>query len=278
MTARESLSSCRAVRRLLGAHHDEELGIEEQICVEAHLAQCTRCAGHRDELTWIQTLLRQAAGRFEREAYDPLDVDDVGVDALDLALGGVVDQVARERRQGWPGRLDRALVAGTAWWIPSGALAVTTVAAAALAAVLTVLTPTHSQSMAAVLLTLGSPGSNLNPVMMARGVTPPSLDLGARSGLGVLNVPSPTRSLHLALSAVVTREGEISQYAILQGNGMTDELLRDLSLLTSASRFKPALFGGLPVAVNMVWLLEQTTVRPLRDQTMTVRRGVAEQA
>ncbi len=280
MTARESLSSCRAVRRLLEAHHDEELGIEEQIGVEAHLFRCTRCAERRAELTWIQTLLRQAAGRFEREAYDPVHADDVGEDALDRALSGVVDQVVRERRQGWPGRLDRALVAGTAWWIPSGALAVTTVAAAALAAVLTVLTPTHSQSLAAVLLTLGSPGSNLNPVMVARGVTLPqlALDLGAPSVLGVLNVPSPTRSRNLALSAVVTREGEISQYAILQGNGMSDELLRDLSLLTSASRFKPALFGGLPVAVNVVWLLEQTTVRPLLDQTMSERRPVADEA
>lgn len=277
MTARQPLT-CRGVRRLIGAHHDDELSIEEQIAVEAHLARCPRCAKRREQLASIQTLLRQAAGRCEREAGLRGDVEEASEDGLGRALAGVIDQFTRERRQGWPGRLDRAMVAGTAWWIPSGALAVTTVVAAALAAVLSVLTPTHSHSLAAVLLALGSPGSNLNPVMVARGVTPPQLTLesGIPSVLDGLNVPFPTLSRQLALSAVVTREGAISHYAILPGSEMTEELLRDLSLLASASRFKPARYAGLPVAVNVVWLLERTTVRPLGDQTITIGPGLPE--
>lgn len=68
-------------------------------------------------------------------------------------------------------------------------------------------------------------------------------------------------SADLALAAVVTREGELARVEILRSSAGSDELEEDLFRLASQIRFSPALSGGLPVAVNIVWLLEQTTVR-----------------
>lgn len=248
--------SCRDVRGLLSPHHDGELGLETQIAVEAHMSRCRTCARHRKDLVAIQTLLRHAANRHEWAGGEGAERDD----AQRCALTAVVEQAVSERRRGWPGVIDRLMVAGTAWWIPSGALAVTTAAAIILGSVLTLLTPTHSHSLASVLLALGSPGSNANPVLVARGVTPPqlSLDLGLPP---VLTAPPTVASMHVTLAAVITREGEVSWMEVVSPH-LTDELIRDLSLLSTATRFKPALYGGLPVAVNVVWLLEQTTVRP----------------
>jgi hypothetical protein len=73
----------------------------------------------------------------------------------------------------------------------------------------------------------------------------------------------------LAFSAVVTREGNVSNLELLDSDDRqrADALHRDsrelLEILDAAStaRFEPARYEGMPVAVNMVWLLARTTVR-----------------
>jgi hypothetical protein len=73
----------------------------------------------------------------------------------------------------------------------------------------------------------------------------------------------------LALSAVVTREGMVSNVELLGSDGRVHDaaLQRDsrelLEILDVAStaRFEPARYEGVPVAVNLVWVLAHTTVR-----------------
>ena len=66
------------------------------------------------------------------------------------------------------------------------------------------------------------------------------------------------------LTAVVTREGELRDLAVLEPGlrGLTAENPAVLKLLDTVSqtRFQPARAGGAPVAVNVVWLLAHTTV------------------
>lgn len=43
--------------------------------------------------------------------------------------------------------------------------------------------------------------------------------------------------------------------------GHGEEVMLSLLDVAAAVRFEPASFAGVPVAVNMVWLLAHTTVR-----------------
>ena len=65
----------------------------------------------------------------------------------------------------------------------------------------------------------------------------------------------------VALAAVVTQEGALSHVKLLRGGAPDGDLQRAISRLVSDVRFMPARYGGVPVAVNVVWLLERTTVR-----------------
>ena len=246
--------SCRAVLATLDALHDDELTIDEQVEVEAHLARCPACASHRDELTSIQTLLRSAASRPDMGGPDD--------EALGISLAPAVDGAVAELRAGWSDRLGRTFRDSTRVWIPSGALAVTFASAVVLAAILTLLTPTDSTSLARVLEALASPGSNENPVTVTRGVTLPhvSLDAGLHSFLS--RHPRDVVG-RLTLAAVVTREGEVAEVRVLRTDPRIDEFEVELSRLASDIRFKPARYAGSPVAVSVVWLVEQTTVRPV---------------
>ncbi len=252
--------SCRAVRATLEALHDDELPISAQVDVEAHLLQCPDCAARRDELMSIQALLRSASSR----------PDMVGPDdgTLGASMAPVVNGAMAELRAGWSDRLGRTFRESPLVWIPSGALAVTLASAVVLAAILTVLTPTDSRSLASVLQVLASPGSNENPLAVTRGVTIPKVSLDA--GLQSFLIESPRGVVgNLTLAAVVTREGAVSQVRVLRTDPRTNAAV-DLSRLAADIRFKPARYGGSPVAVNVVWLVEQTTVRPASGLTEPV--------
>ena len=68
------------------------------------------------------------------------------------------------------------------------------------------------------------------------------------------------REVVLALSALVTREGRVSDLSVLKNDRDRAELLQILDAI-SRHRLEPARFGQAPVAVNLVWLLAHTTVR-----------------
>lgn len=65
----------------------------------------------------------------------------------------------------------------------------------------------------------------------------------------------------LTLTAVVTREGQLASLKVLREGTPDEDLDRAISRLVSDVRFVPARLAGAPVAVNVVWLLERTTVR-----------------
>ncbi len=56
--------SCAAARRLLHAFHDQELALDDQVAVSAHLGWCEACAESYAELGVIRSMLRSgSAGR-----------------------------------------------------------------------------------------------------------------------------------------------------------------------------------------------------------------------
>ena len=67
--------------------------------------------------------------------------------------------------------------------------------------------------------------------------------------------------LHLALKVVVTREGQLASVSVLREGTPDADLTWAVSRLASDVRFIPArAAAGARVAVNVVWLLERTTV------------------
>ena len=241
---------------MLDRLHDDELELERQIAVEAHLSRCAECASRRAALAGIQRLMRRAASEPAEYAGEML----AGL------LSPVVAQMRVEGRLGWADRLRFRIAEASSVWIPGGAVATTAVGALVLAAVLTLL-PLRPDSLAAVLHGLANPGSNANPVTRLHGVTLPKV-ASTNPLPSLLSAPSVDLTADLALSAVVTREGVLSGVEVLRSSAFSEGFEGNLFQLTSEIRFLPALYEGLPVAVNVVWLLEQTTVRA--DDTVPV--------
>ena len=81
----------------------------------------------------------------------------------------------------------------------------------------------------------------------------------------------------------LTREGRIANLELLHaeatgGNPRSAQREREiLTLLDSISkaRFEPARYGNAPVAVNMVWLYTQLTVRGKAPETVPPSRSIS---
>jgi len=65
---------------------------------------------------------------------------------------------------------------------------------------------------------------------------------------------------NLALTAMVTREGQLASVQVIHHGVPDAALTRAVSRLASDVRFEPARARGAPVAVKVVWLLKRTTV------------------
>jgi hypothetical protein len=118
----------------------------------------------------------------------------------------------------------------------------------------------------AALVGLLTPGSNQNPVTVRDRVQMPKpLDPAFSTGPSV----DGGADAAFALAAVITREGRVANLELLHSIGEqelvpgTDEarIVANLLDAVSRARFEPASVAGLPVAVNMVWLVAHTTVR-----------------
>src|SRR5262249_26697717 len=150
--------------------------------------------------------------------------------------------------------------------------------AGAAAAALICLTITLSMFQFA---TKASPGSDVNPIVVdARVLMPRPIDDA---------VPiSMNGDAEFTLAAAVTREGRVANLELLhsipgspQGFELgpaapethMDEAIESVMGAMSRARFEPARMDGLPVAVNMVWLVAHTTVRA--DARPSVRPAVA---
>jgi hypothetical protein len=244
--------TCESARRRLQGFHDGELATSDQIAVAAHLDWCDTCAAVLEDLRLIGSILR--ASTIETVAHAPVTDDERA--ALRRT---VVSRMKAERTFSFASRLrgmfdDMHLVyAGLG---------------SACAMLLCVVSSVSMMRFA----TVKSPGSNANPVPIdARVLLPRSLD-------GAFATLVPASDSVFMISAVVTREGTVSNPELLHAtNGEpiapgTAEAKAAESLMENVSRarFEPARVDGQAVAVNMVWLVENTTVRadsPIRTST-----------
>jgi len=263
-------AACESVREWLEAYHDGELSVEAQILVRAHLDDCRYCAASVARLGAISSALRTSA-----------TAGKVASDELSGLSGGIVSRILAEQREALTARIGRmfedmhlvwAGLSGTVATLCCGVLmsgllyvVATNRTADSLAGILAALdAPEPAVSAPAAdsitYLPLVTPGSNGNPLIVDGHLNLPRV-LQEWSMLGRADGAGDTGDYLLALTAVVTQEGRVTQSELLLEDLDDRTSVTALMQALRATRFEPASIGGVPVAVNLVWLVTKTTVR-----------------
>jgi hypothetical protein len=273
--------SCAAALRSLQAFHDGELPVSSQIAVASHVHHCGACAAALAELDDLGAILREAA-----PGHRPLPCDEAAA-----FTSTVVNRVRVEHDTSFGARLQHLLEDLPVLYAGVGASLATTMCLVLMLGMMRFATIERSDSLAGILNFLATQGTNENPFVVDARVMmmPRALDTTFSSGELVsvgedyLDGSQNGRDAVVTLSAVVTREGTVANLELL-GDGRDAEpgvldvndarRVEELMGAVSRARFEPALRKGLPVAVNMVWLVTHTTVRavvkhPLRAISKT---------
>jgi hypothetical protein len=253
-----TLLTCAAVRRRLAAFHDRELPIADLISVEGHIKDCPPCARELRELERVGDALRLAA------APGPAD------DWAGLAPG-VVSRMSAEHDESFRARTSRFFEDMHFVWIGLASTAASLLCAAI--ALGTVSSAAHERhdSLAAVFAVMAAPsGSDLKPARLDWRYRVPSVpqDGVVQRTLesSILADSVSDMDTMLALSAVVTKDGSVADLSILW-NDRDRRHVSGLLEAISQARLQPAALEGSPVAVNLVWLVAQTTVKPIRGRS-----------
>jgi hypothetical protein len=258
--------TCSSTRRRLSAFHDRELSVHDLIAVQSHLQECPACTRALQELQDVGQALRVAA------APGPSD-DWTGLQP------GVISRMRAEAHESFTARATRFLDDLHLVWIGLAATAATFLCGAVALSALHFGSPERRvDSLATALAVMAAPtGSNLNPVRLDERLGPrysPLVDYLQAPSVpkegpmeAMLLTPVSDEELMLALSAVVTREGRLSDLAVLTNDTHRQEIGLMLEGIAQA-RLEPARAGSDPIAVNLVWLLTHTTVKAKAPRTI----------
>jgi hypothetical protein len=249
--------TCGATRRRLHAFHDQELPFGDQIAVSAHLEWCDECAGELAHLRLVGGTLRASLhGRVALSDEEQTSLRQSVVSRMKAEQ--TVSFVAQAREMFEDMHLVYAGLGG---------------AVAAMVCILIVLgmmrfaTTERPDSLAGMVAVISSPGSNANPVppLEPRILLPRALNQAFSTD------PDATGDSLIMMAGTITREGTVADLSLLDPGGGRlatqsgqSKAVEDLLGAVSRARFEPARVDGLPVAVNMVWVVEHTTVRATR--------------
>jgi Putative zinc-finger len=245
---------CEQVREDLTAYCDGELSIDEQVGIENHLQECIACRLEATSIAELGDALRVMAGSVPRDT-----TSDHG-----RITASVLDRVRVERQFSIGAQVRDLFQDMHLVWAGLGASAAMAICIFASAGVLQAASHNEKpESLAGIISTLANQGTNDNPLRLAGSMLAPR---------ALLDTPMPTTAedVEWALSAVVTREGRIQNLEVLaaeQARALQVKPEVVLAMLNAASRarFEPAISGGIPVAVNVVWLVTSTTVKGRED-------------
>lgn len=249
------LMTCSSVRRRLDAFYDRELPIQELIAIEQHVGTCPPCTRELREISAVGDGLRLAA------APGPAD-DWTGLQP------GVISRMRAEENESLSARAQRFIDDVHLVWIGLASATATLVLAGSILSIVYP-GPGRSDSLAAVFAMLGAEaGSDLNPASLdGRGLhlgpTPVKVPTVPQDGVvyATLERTMMSGDIMVPFSAKVTKEGQIERIRML-GSGVGPQGIHDIVDALSRGRLEPAQYGGAPVAVNLVWLLANTTVKP----------------
>lgn len=235
--------SCSQSFEWLSAYVDQELDDNEVVLARAHLAGCAACRGRLEAIARLGEEIRRGT---------PVAVSP-GL------VAGTIERAHALRASSWLPRL-RRLAANPEPVLSGMAGVAATATLIAMLLIALALPPGRPAVPAAVMrVWLQQPvGSDANPLLVGHVIEPPRARLQDGSVSPALLAGGDAL---YTLSAVVTREGRVARLDVLRGSG-DRRLLGPLLDAAVATRFEPVRYRGNPVAVNVVWLLAHTSVRP----------------
>jgi hypothetical protein len=243
---------CATVVDRLEAFHDGELTIDERVAIQNHLGECVSCSLAAEELAALSAGFRDLASH--TADADTSDTSRVPAHVIESLR---VEETLSIRAQVAEWFQDMHLV-----WAGLGATMATMICVVGSASVLHAANQERPNSMARTISVLANPGSNDNPLRLDYSMLPPS---------AVSDEPfeMSEEDTEYALSAVVSREGRVQGVEVLNPtsrrvNAMLNEAYR--------MQFAPALDRGDAVAVSVVWLVANTTVKGRHDVDLVTLR------
>ena len=261
---------CDAAREMLEAFVDGELPVQDQVALESHLRWCSVCSARVEDLQLIGGSLRAVSAAHAAVASDDLPV-------LATIQSDVLTRVRAEHDQSLPVQVMSMFEDMRFLWPALGATAALVVGLMSAVALHAAASAADPASMANMIQTLARQSAERRPQLAPlSSYYPVQLDALMMAPRPLSEGPaldSLTESdAVFALSAVVTREGRVANYELLQSvrDGVrrrdtaarTDEVDALLDAV-KRSRFEPAQnAGGGAVTVRVVWLLAWTTVKP----------------
>lgn len=247
---------CETARELLDAFVDGELPVADQVMVESHLRWCTTCSARVEDMSIIGAAVRIGSAAGVRTAK----LDDRMFAALQ---DDVLSRVSAERDQSFGVRFREMFEDMHLLWPALGACCAVLICLAGASTVLYATSEEHPESLAALITTMSD---RSDPLLLDNTIMRPrAIDAGA-----MLDVQDDEAAVTVA--AVVSSEGEIADFALVQSEREVVAARHDLSRhqreianlmhQVKQARFEPAqALTGRKVAVNMVWLFARTTVK-----------------
>jgi len=268
---------CCYSRPRLDAFADGELPMGDQVLVETHLRWCQTCAARLEDAQTIGDALRLTA-RAHAHQDGRAHPDDTGgmPEGLSRSLATMQAEVlARantEYEQSFSARVEELFSDMRLWWPALGATVAVALSVGLASNVWKATSTEQPTSLAAMIESLAEPGSNRNPQRLDASMYLPRFEDGAAFDDAMLTAQHGNHQDELfAVAAVLTREGTVGDYALLEQGGLqrlpADVAAGDgdaLGVLHTVrqSRFAPAQRPGRQVvAVNMVLLFARTTVK-----------------
>jgi len=239
--------TCSAVRQRLAAFHDGELPVRERIATQGHLNTCRTCTAELHVFGEVGDALRMAAARAPQDDWTGLQ-------------SGVISRMRAEAYESWTARASRLFDDMHLVWIGLASTAATFLCGAIVLGMLHFASPERDDSLRAMIAVVAAPwGSDLNPASLDGLIQAPTVP---HDGLvrATLEQSGSEGELVLALSAVVSREGRVSELSVLANDRDRRHVAQLLDAI-SRSRLEPARYRDDPIAVNLVWLVEHMTVK-----------------
>jgi len=246
--------SCGDIMERLEAFHDGELTIDERIDVQHHLSECSVCNQVATEISLLGSGLRDiAAAIAENDTTDPTRISAHVVEHLR------VEEQFSIRAQVADWFSDMHLV-----WAGLGASVAMLICVIGSASVLHATSQERPNSMARVISELATQGSNDNPMRLNSSMSVPRAVTDA--------IEMAEKDAQYTLAAVVSREGYVQGVEIVDQAGHPGAY----AMLNEAYRtkFAPATDRGDAVAVSLVWLVANTTVRSPHDPMEALRQAL----
>jgi hypothetical protein len=243
--------TCAAARRRLHAFHDGELGVADQIAVEAHIDWCDDCATALADFRLMGTALRVGALGRDGQLHDKgaaLAAQVVGLRKAeqDASLFARVQRIFDDMHLVYAG---------------IGATIASVLCVAIMLSMMRFATAERPDSLAAIVDLMATPGSSASTIVM----DPASHQRGTARFHAASE--SAEQDAVFALAAIVTRDGRLANFNRLRMSHRKStreevDLVEALMDAVSRARIEPASMDGTHnAAAGMVWLVTSTTVR-----------------